>query len=89
MDGVDEVRLSDEGQVVTIDLDGGGGIGAWDIRAVRHALAAVMRRRPEAYHETLRQFDERAEAVGAAEDAAGDPDGGTEGRRPRSTTRSG
>ena len=50
MDGVDEVRLTDEGQVVTVDLDGGAGIGGWDIRPVRHALAAVMRRRPEAYH---------------------------------------
>jgi 4-alpha-glucanotransferase len=55
MDGVDEVRLADAGQVVTLDLDGGAGIGSWDIRPVRHALAAVMRRRPEAYHETLRQ----------------------------------
>ena len=35
----------------------GGGIGAWDIRAARHALAAVMRRRPEAYHETLRAHE--------------------------------
>ncbi len=57
MDGVDEVRLADRGQVVTVDLDEGGGIGSWDIRAVRHALTAVMRRRPEAYHETLRQFE--------------------------------
>ena len=50
------------GQVVTVDLDGGGGIGGWDIRAVRHALTAVMRRRPEAYHEVLREF----EAAGGA-----------------------
>jgi 4-alpha-glucanotransferase len=54
MDGIDEVRLADDGQVVTVDLDGGAGIGAWDIRSVRHALAAVMRRRPEAYHAKLR-----------------------------------
>jgi 4-alpha-glucanotransferase len=60
MDGIDEVRLSDAGQVVTVDLDGGAGIGAWDIRPVRHALAAVMRRRPEAYHATLRSIDETA-----------------------------
>ena len=31
----------------------GGGIGSWDIRAARHALTSVMRRRPEAYHDTL------------------------------------
>jgi alpha-amylase len=30
------------------------GIGRWDLRAARHPMAAVMRRRPEAYHETLR-----------------------------------
>ena len=54
MDGVDEIRLATDGQVVTIDLDGGSGIGAWDIRAVRHAVTAVMRRRPEAYHAILR-----------------------------------
>jgi 4-alpha-glucanotransferase len=58
MDGVDEVLVADEGQVVTVDLDGGAGIGAWDIRAVRHALAAVMRRRPEAYHAALLELDE-------------------------------
>ena len=55
MDGVDEVRLAAEGQIVTVDLDGGAGIGGWDVRAVRHALTAVMRRRPEAYHEILRR----------------------------------
>ncbi len=69
MDGVDEVRLSDAGQVVTVDLGEGGGIGGWDIRAVRHAVAAVMRRRPEAYHLTLREFDAAAARVG---DGGGD-----------------
>jgi hypothetical protein len=63
MDGVDEVRLAAEGQVVTVDLDGGAGIGGWDIRAVRHALTAVMRRRPEAYHETLRAHADAAPGV--------------------------
>lgn len=54
LDGVDEVRLADTGQVVTVDLDGGAGIGGWDVRAVRHAMTAVMRRRPEAYHQIVR-----------------------------------
>jgi alpha-amylase len=56
LDGVDEVRLAAPGQVVTVDPGGGAGIGDWDIRAVRHALCAVMRRRPEAYHEVLRDL---------------------------------
>src|SRR6185369_12551918 len=57
LDGRDEILLANAGQVVTIDLDEGAGIGAWDLRAARHAVTAVMRRRPEAYHETLRQHD--------------------------------
>jgi alpha-amylase len=68
MDGVDEVRLADAGQVVTVDLDGGGGIGGWDVRTVRHALTAVMRRRPEAYHETLREFEAAGARVGTGGD---------------------
>jgi alpha-amylase len=68
MDGLDEVRLADAGQVVTIDPAEGAGIGGWDVRAVRHALAAVMRRRPEAYHDTLRAHEARLalESVAAA-----------------------
>src|SRR4029078_12655215 len=54
MDGIDEVRLAADGQVVTVDLAEGAGIGGWDIRSIRHALTSVMRRRPEAYHALLR-----------------------------------
>ena len=45
--------MATAGQLVVIDPSEGGGIGTWDIRAVRHALTAVMRRRPEAYHARL------------------------------------
>jgi alpha-amylase len=55
LDGRDEVLLADAGQVVTVDLDEGAGIGDWDVRAARHALTAVLRRRPEAYHDVLRR----------------------------------
>jgi len=78
MDGVDEVRLADRGQVVTVDLDGGGGIGGWDIRPVRHALTAVMRRRPEAYHDVLRRFEAAAAKV-AADGGRGGGGGGAGG----------
>jgi alpha-amylase len=57
VDGFDELLISAPGQVVAVKPDEGGGIGSWDVRAVRHALASVMRRRPEAYHETLREAD--------------------------------
>jgi 4-alpha-glucanotransferase len=69
MDGQDDVRLAGPGQVVTVDLTSGAGIGGWDIRPVRHALLAVLRRRPEAYHETLR--DHEARIAGASADASG------------------
>jgi 4-alpha-glucanotransferase len=71
MDGVDEVRLAGEGQVVTVDLDGGAGIGGWDIRPVRHALTAVMRRRPEAYHEILRTRGDAPDAGSPGDDGSG------------------
>ncbi len=67
MDGRDEVLLSEPGQVVAVKPTEGGGIAAWDVRAARHALAAVLRRRPEAYHETLRAH----EAAAATADGAG------------------
>ncbi len=53
LDGLDEILATSPGQTVVIDTVEGGGIGSWDIRPVRHALAAVMRRRPEAYHQRL------------------------------------
>jgi hypothetical protein len=63
LDGLDEVRLVGPGQVVIVDPAEGGGIGTWDIRAVRHALASVMRRRPEAYHGTLLEEEARQAAA--------------------------
>ena len=53
IDGYDELLVSTPGQVVAVKPGEGGGIGSWDARAVRHALASVMRRRPEAYHDML------------------------------------
>jgi alpha-amylase len=53
LDGVDEVLIGTPGQSVLIDIAEGAGIGSWDLRASRVALASVMRRRPEAYHQQL------------------------------------
>jgi 4-alpha-glucanotransferase len=60
LDGTDEVLLAGDGQIVAVKLDEGAGIGRWDLRAAGHPLAAVMRRRPEAYHAKLREHDRLA-----------------------------
>jgi len=70
LDGLDDVRLWDAGQIVTIDPADGGGIGGWDLRGARHALTAVLRRRPEAYHATLRAHE--ATLVDGAGHGSGD-----------------
>ncbi|MDP8905665.1 MAG: DUF1926 domain-containing protein [Chloroflexota bacterium] len=57
LDGVDEVLLGTAGQTVLVDVAEGAGVGAWDLRASRVALASVLRRRREAYHEQLRAFE--------------------------------
>jgi len=72
LDGRDELRLATEGEVVSIDLDEGGGIGSWDVRAARHALAGVVRRRPEAYHATLRRHEAAVAEAAKGNVAAGD-----------------
>ncbi len=84
LDGRDEILLADAGQVVTVDLDEGAGIGDWDIRGVRHALTSVLRRRPEAYHAAIERSARVAAAAGdgktvetsAAHAGAGEVDGG-------------
>jgi alpha-amylase len=71
LDGRDEIRIANAGQVVTIDLDEGAGIGSWDLRAARHAVTGVLRRRPEAYHETLREHERRVAEAAATNGGAG------------------
>jgi alpha-amylase len=63
LDGVDEVMLGAPGQLLTIDVAEGAGIGSWDLRASRAALASVLRRRPEAYHRKLREHFARQDAA--------------------------
>ena len=42
------------------------------MRAPRHGLTGVLRRRPEAYHDALRKHDAQLAASGAASDAVSD-----------------
>jgi len=53
LDAIDEVLVTSPGQTVVVDPAEGAGIGTWDLRASRVALASVLRRRPEAYHAKL------------------------------------
>jgi hypothetical protein len=78
LDGRDEALLANDGQVVTVKLDDGAGIGSWDVRPARHALTAVLRRRPEAYHEKLlaRAREDRAPQAVAGGGQPSGPAGG-------------
>ncbi len=60
LDGRDELLIGTPGQSVLVDPAEGGGIGSWDLRASRVALASVLRRRPEAYHAQLRAAEAAA-----------------------------
>lgn len=54
LDGRDEVLLAGPGQTILIDLAEGGALGAWDILEPAVPLLSVMRRRPEASHQRLK-----------------------------------
>jgi alpha-amylase len=65
LDGRPEILLSNAGEIVAVKPDEGAGIGRWDLRAARFALAAVLRRRPEAYHEKVRRLEEAGPEMAA------------------------
>jgi alpha-amylase len=69
LDAIEEILVTTPGQTVVIDPAEGAGISSWDLRASRVALASVLRRRPEAYHERLVIHDRAAEiaAIGETE----------------------
>jgi 4-alpha-glucanotransferase len=72
LDGVDEILVATPGQIAVVDPFEGGGLGTWDIRAIRHALTSVMRRRPEAYHARLLASAAADPVVAGADDPHGD-----------------
>jgi len=57
LDGIPELVVTSPGQSLVIKPSEGAGIGTWDIRASRHALLSILRRRPEAYHAKLVAFE--------------------------------
>lgn len=74
LDGTDELQLANAGARLQIDPIEGGAITAFDLRPSHHALLAVMRRRPEVYHEKLRAHA-AAEVAGIAATATGEGGG--------------
>jgi alpha-amylase len=68
LDGVPELVVTSPGQAIVLKTSEGAGVGTWDIRASRHALASVLRRRPEAYHAKLVEF----ETTGGSQPTEGD-----------------
>jgi 4-alpha-glucanotransferase len=74
LDGHLDALLATDGQVATVTLHEGAGIGSWDLRAARHALLDVLRRRPEGYHAVL--LAESAAATARESDATADDGAG-------------
>ncbi len=70
LDGVPELVVTSPGQSLVIKPSEGGGIGSWDIRASRHALLSILRRRPEAYHAKLVAFEAAGGQVGLSQATA-------------------
>ncbi len=70
LDGVPELVVTSPGQSLVLKASEGAGIGTWDIRAPRHALASVLRRRPEAYHAKLVAFEAGGGRVAEGEAAS-------------------
>jgi alpha-amylase len=83
LDSLDEILVTSPGQTVVVDPAEGAVISSWDLRASRVALASVLRRRPEAYHQRLVAHDQEAveEALGEIE-AAANPGGHTAAATP-------
>jgi 4-alpha-glucanotransferase len=65
LDGIDEVLLGTDGLTVMLDVAEGAGIGSIDLRASRVALASALRRRPEAYHDHLREMEKQRASGGS------------------------
>jgi alpha-amylase len=75
LDAIDEVLVTTPGQTVVVDLAEGASISSWDLRPSRVALASVLRRRPEAYHERLVAHERGAEEQALGQVARDDADG--------------
>ena len=56
-DSQNELLIESDIQNLYIDLQRGGTLFEWDMRRSEHNLLAVMTRREESYHQTLREYE--------------------------------
>jgi alpha-amylase len=66
-DGEDELLLASDAQALCVDLPTGGALVEWDWRSKDYNLLNTMTRRPEGYHEDLREAVSEGRAVLASE----------------------
>jgi alpha-amylase len=61
----DELLIESDQQNLYIDLQRGGSIFEWDMRRSAHNLTSVMTRRPESYHQILREHEQEQRRLAA------------------------
>lgn len=61
-DSLQELLVEGNGVNLYIDLADGGSIFEWDLRKHNYNLASTISRRPEGYHQTLKEFEEKRRA---------------------------
>ncbi len=61
-DGHSEIRLASDKLIAWFEPDAGGRMYELDVRTIQHNLLATMARRPEAYHEKVKQGEPASDA---------------------------
>src|SRR5438552_9676996 len=66
LDSVQELLIEGNALNLYVDLADGGSIFEWDLRPHNFNLASTITRRPESYHQTLKEFEEKRRVRSAA-----------------------
>jgi 4-alpha-glucanotransferase len=77
LDSLHELLVEGNALNIYIDLAEGGSIFEWDLRANNFNLASTLTRRPEGYHETLREYEEERRKKAAKRKGSGIRDQGS------------
>ena len=90
LDSAQELLIEGNALNLYVDLEGGGSIFEWDLRKHNYNLASTLARRPEAYHQTLKEYEEKrraATAKGSGAREKGSGSGGEEALSPHEAVR--